>query len=82
MNTKTQADEIKMFGATKAQILEAYNDRLARTSEMYWMGMLSDAQQMLAHGDIEGSRQMMNQVKFLMSIEMETKMNALMSKKV
>jgi hypothetical protein len=39
-------------------------------------GLMSDAQEQMAHGDVEGARQTLNRAKYLMSQTMQGKLTA------
>lgn len=69
--------ESKCYGMTQDDIRKTYMDGLtARLSglEMVVMGILSDAQELLAMGANEQSRKQMNIAKFILSEMMEAKM--------
>jgi hypothetical protein len=69
--------ESKCYGMTQDDIREEYmNSLTARLSglEMVVMGILSDAQELLAMGANEQSRKQMNIAKFILSEMMEAKM--------
>lgn len=71
--------EKNCYGMTEADIREQYMDSLtARLSglEMVVMGILSDAQELLALGATNDSRQYMNRAKFILSEMMEAKQTA------
>jgi hypothetical protein len=64
---------------TESDIREQYMDSLtARLSglEMVVMGILSDAQELLAMGASNDSRQYMNRAKFILSEMMDAKQTA------
>ena len=68
--------ESKCYGMSTADIREQYmNGITARCSglEMVVMGILSDAQELLAMGQAEASRKLMNVAKFILSEMMEAK---------
>jgi len=68
--------EKNCYGMTEADIREQYMDSLtARLSglEMVVMSILSDAQELLAMGATNDSRQYMNRAKFILSEMMEEK---------
>ena len=68
--------ESKCYGMTEADIREEYmNSITARFTglEMVVMGILSDAQELLAMGRSEQSRKQMNIAKFILSEMMEAK---------
>ena len=68
--------ELKMFGMTAADIREEYMESItARLSglEMVVMGILSDAQELLAMGRTDSARKQMNIAKFILSEMMEAK---------
>ena len=69
--------EKNCYGMTQDDIRKTYMDGLtARLSglEMVVMGILSDAQELLAMGANEQSRKQMNIAKFILSEMMEAKM--------
>lgn len=71
--------EKNCYGMTEADIREQYMDSLtARLSglEMVVMSILSDAQELLAMGATNDSRQYMNRAKFILSEMMEVKQTA------
>ena len=71
--------ESKCYGMTEADIREQYMESItARFSglEMVAMGVLSDAQELLAMGRTEGARKQMNVAKFILSEMMEQKQTA------
>lgn len=55
----------KMFGCTIGALKEAYNQSHGR--RIFVMGILSDAQEEMAHGNVEVARQFVNRAKYLMS---------------
>jgi hypothetical protein len=68
--------EIKCYGMTEEDIREEYmNSLTARISglEMVVMGVLSDAQELLAMGRDDQARKQMNVAKFILSEMMEHK---------
>ena len=71
--------EKNCYGMTESYIREQYmNSLTARMSglEMVCMSILSDAQELLAMGATNDSRQYMNRAKFILSEMMETKQTA------
>ena len=71
--------EKNCYGMTESDIREQYMDSLtARLSglEMVVMSILSDAQELLAMGASNDSRQYMNRAKFILSEMMEAKQTA------
>lgn len=71
--------EKNCYGMTEADIREEYMQSItARFSglEMVVMGILSDAQELLAMGRPEDSRKQMNVAKFILSEMMEAKVAA------
>lgn len=68
--------ESKCYGMTEQDIREQYMQSItARFTglEMVVMGILSDAQELLAMGRTEDSRKQMNIAKFILSEMMEAK---------
>ena len=68
--------ESKCYGITEQDIREQYMQSItARFTglEMVVMGILSDAQELLAMGRTEDSRKQMNIAKFILSEMMEAK---------
>ena len=68
--------EKNCYGMSAADIREQYMDSItARFSglEMVVMGVLSDAQELLAMGRAEAARKQMNIAKFILSEMMEAK---------
>jgi len=57
-----QNQEIKMFGCTEEAVVSSFNT--AYNINMRLAGMLSDAQECFAHGDVERGNKLLNQVKF------------------
>ena len=71
--------EKNCYGMTEADIRDQYmNSITAKFSglEMVAMGVLSDAQELLAMGANEQARKNMNIAKFILSEMMEARMNA------
>jgi len=71
--------ESKCYGMTEQAIREQYMQSItARFTglEMVVMGVLSDAQELLAMGRSEDSRKQMNIAKFILSEMMEAKVAA------
>ena len=78
LNTMTPFEK-NCYGMTEADIREQYmNSITAKFSglEMVVMGILSDAQELLALGATNDSRQYMNRAKFILSEMMEAKQTA------
>ena len=78
LNTMTPFEK-NCYGMTEADIREQYMDSItAKFSglEMVVMGILSDAQELLALGATNDSRQYMNRAKFILSEMMEVKQTA------
>ena len=68
--------ELQCYGMTEADIREEYmNSITARFSglEMVVMGVLSDAQELLAMDRADAARKQMNIAKFILSEMMESK---------
>jgi hypothetical protein len=68
--------QINMYGMTEQDIREQYMDSLtAKLSglEMVVMGVLSDAQELLAMDRSESARKQMNLAKFILSEMMDQK---------
>ena len=68
--------ELQMYGMTESDIREQYMESItARFSglEMVVMGVLSDAQELLAMGRSESARKQMNVAKFILSEMMDRK---------
>ena len=62
--------ETKCYGMSAADIREQYMNSLTASFcglEMVVMGILSDAQELLAMGRTEASRKLMNVAKFILS---------------
>ena len=71
--------EKNCYGMTEADIREEYmNSITARCSglEMVTMGVLSDAQELLAMGRTEMARKQMNIAKFILAEMMDSKVSA------
>lgn len=70
--------ESQCYGMTEQDIREQYMDSItAKFSglEMVVMGVLSDAQELLAMGRNEASRKQMNIAKFILSEMMDSKVS-------
>ncbi len=70
--------ETNCYGMTEQDIREQYMDSItAKFSglEMVVMGVLSDAQELLAMGRNEASRKQMNVAKFILSEMMDAKVS-------
>ncbi len=65
-------NEIKMYGCTKADLIEMLEDSIG-SYEMLAMGIMSDAQQVMAHGDTETARQFINKAKWVLQQKMKAK---------
>ena len=68
--------EKNCYGMTEADIREDYMSGFTARAcglEMVVMGILSDAQELLAMGRAENARKYMNIAKFILSEEMEAK---------
>jgi hypothetical protein len=68
--------ETKCYGITEQQIREEYMNGFTAKAcglEMVAMGILSDAQEMLAMGNAEVARKYMNIAKFILSEMMEAR---------
>lgn len=67
----TIAQQVEMCGESFKALEDGYLNRMAArapgTGTLYIMGFLSDAQEMMAHGDVEGARKILNGAKYLMS---------------
>lgn len=73
----TQQDtQLAMFGCTYEALDSMIADSIGPL-EMLAMSILSDAQEELAMGNTNVSRQYMNRSKYVMSVIMERKMNAM-----
>ena len=76
MSYNALSRELQMYGMTESDIREEYmNSITARISglEMVVMGVLSDAQELLAMGRDESARKQMNVAKFILSEMMDRK---------
>ena len=62
-------DQVKMFGCSIQALKDAAEPHEKYPTEllMFAMGILSDAQEVLARGDSERSRQYMNRAKYIIS---------------
>lgn len=76
MMTK-QETQLAMFGCTYEQ-LDVMMAHALGPLEMFAMSILSDAQEELAMGNTNVSRQYMNRAKYVMSVIMERNINAVM----
>jgi hypothetical protein len=68
-------NEIKMFGCTKSDLIEMLEDSIG-SYEMLAMGIMSDAQHVMAHGDTETARQFINKAKWVLQQTMKAKIAA------
>jgi hypothetical protein len=68
-------NEIKMYGCTKADLIEMLEDSIG-SYEMLAMGIMSDAQHVMAYGDTETARQFINKAKWVLQQTMKAKMAA------
>ena len=74
--TRDEIQDLRIFGITRDEIREEYMGSItARCSglEMVVMGVLSDAQELLAMGRQEAARKQMNIAKFILSEMMSAK---------
>ena len=77
--TESQKGEVRMYGCTQDQMREAVEQSLTYRfsgAAMYAMSMMSDAQEMVAHGPydsdtlaniLEDQRQLLNRAKWILS---------------
>ncbi len=77
--TESRKREVSMYGCTQDQVREAVEQSLTYRfsgAAMYAMSMMSDAQEMLAHGPydsdtlaniLEDQRQLLNRAKWILS---------------
>lgn len=77
--TEQQRREVRMYGCTQDQMREAVEQSLTYRfsgAAMYAMSMMSDAQEMVAHGPydsdtlaniLEDQRQLLNRAKWILS---------------
>lgn len=71
--------ESQCYGMTEADIREEYMDSITAKCcglEMVAMGVLSDAQELMAMGRAESARKNINIAKFILSEMMDAKRNA------
>ena len=76
MSYNALSRELQMYGMTESDIREQYMESItARISglEMVVMGVLSDAQELLAMGRDDAARKQMNVAKFILSEMMDRK---------
>jgi hypothetical protein len=59
-----------MCGETFADLRAGYEQALGHKL-VYVMGFMSDAQEMMAHGNTEGARRILNAAKYLLSLQIE-----------
>lgn len=74
--TTQEIREIGMFGITEADIREQYMESITAKFtglEMVAMGVLSDAQELMAMGSTEAARKQINIAKFILSEMMDRK---------
>ena len=71
----TMEKEIEMYGCTKADLIEMLEDSIG-SYEMLAMGIMSDAQLMMAMNDTETARQFINKAKWVIQQMMKAKMAA------
>jgi len=67
---QSEADQIKMFGQTTAQ-LDTDLEQAFSGTKMYIASILSDAQAVMEMGDTETARQFINKAKYYLFNEME-----------
>ena len=77
--SEQQKREVRMYGCTQAEMREAVEESLTfrfSGAAMYVMSMMSDAQEMVAHGPYDGDtlaniledqRQLLNRAKWILS---------------
>ena len=65
-------NEIKMYGCTKDDLIEMLEDSIG-SYEMLAMGIMSDAQHVMAHGDTETARQFINKAKWVLQQTMKAR---------
>ncbi len=65
----TEAQQIECYGTTIASMKQATESalRLYRDPAFYAMAILSDAQQEMEFGQVEGARKTINQAKWVLS---------------
>ena len=69
----TEQQQIKMFGCTKAELVESVEDALfgdackVQGAAMLTMSIMSDCQEQLVRGYTEEVRQGLNRAKFILS---------------
>jgi hypothetical protein len=65
-----QKQQIEMCGETFAELKDGFENCLGHKM-VYVSGFLSDAQEMMAHGQTEGARKTLNAAKYLLSLIVE-----------
>jgi hypothetical protein len=68
-----RALEEKMYGATKAEVLEAVESSITfrcAGAAMCVASLMSDAQEEIAHGMAEAARQTLNRAKLILSVHL------------
>jgi hypothetical protein len=66
----TTKQQIEMCGETFADLKAGYEQALGHKL-VYVSGFLSDAQEMMVHGQTEGARKILNAAKYLLSLQVE-----------
>lgn len=67
--------DLEMFGCTKADLIKMLEDSIG-SYEMLAMGIMSDAQHVMAYGDTETARQFINKAKWVLQQTIKAKMAA------
>lgn len=68
------AREHVMYGASAAAVVSAFTARIA-PPELYIAGILSDAQEQLARGQVERCRQMLNEAKLCLFYKRDSRLS-------
>jgi len=59
--------EMNVIGCTREQLLNAYNDEMVFSKQMFVMSILSDAQELI--GNPEKANQLINRAKMALTFE-------------
>ena len=79
MNANQSNRDIQMYGCNFQDFLENVTDSITYKlsgANMVVAGLMSDAQEQMASGDVEGARQSLNRAKGVLFAIMEGELNA------
>lgn len=77
--TTKQARKQSVYGCDIEDFVDSVFESITYQAcgvNMVVSGLMSDAQEQMAHGDVEGARQTLNRAKYLMSQTMQGKLTA------